>query len=148
MRLLAELQMSLSMYRGPLPPPQILEGYDKIVPGSAKEIIANALKQTEHRQRLESDTLRRDNDRSWGGLVAGFVVASGVIGLGFFEAALGHPGLGTFSSLTALAGLAAVFVYGSQGRRKEREEKSRFMADVGKAQTPAQAPVAPRSPDA
>ena len=42
-----------SSFSGPLPPPQILEKYESIVPGSADRIIGMAEKQSEHRRSIE-----------------------------------------------------------------------------------------------
>jgi len=44
-----------SSFSGPIPPPQFLEKYNEIVPGSAEIIINMAKDQSEHRQSLEWD---------------------------------------------------------------------------------------------
>lgn len=43
----------MASYSGPLPPPDILEGYDRAVPGSAERILARLEGQTTHRQAME-----------------------------------------------------------------------------------------------
>ena len=40
-------------FSGPIPPPSIIEGYERGLPGSADRIITMAEKQSEHRQRKE-----------------------------------------------------------------------------------------------
>ena len=40
-------------FQGPLPPPAILEHYDRIVPGAAARILVMAENQSKHRQVLE-----------------------------------------------------------------------------------------------
>jgi len=44
-------------FSGPLPPPQILQRYDEILPGAAERILAMAERQGRHRQDLESRSL-------------------------------------------------------------------------------------------
>ncbi len=41
------------VYSGPLPPPEILEGYEKIAPGSSRIILEEFRKQGEHRRKCE-----------------------------------------------------------------------------------------------
>jgi uncharacterized membrane protein len=48
------------VFSGPLPPPTLLDQYNKIVPGSAKTIIEMAEGQSKHRQELEKWALSTD----------------------------------------------------------------------------------------
>lgn len=41
-------------FEGPIPPPALLEHYDKIVPGAAERILAMAESETAHRHRQEA----------------------------------------------------------------------------------------------
>ena len=47
-------------FSGPLPPPQVLASYDKIVPGSAAKIIDATMHQSQHRMELESKFVQWD----------------------------------------------------------------------------------------
>ena len=47
------MEMIQGEFSGPIPPPNIIEGYEKIVPGSADRIISMAERQSEHRQKME-----------------------------------------------------------------------------------------------
>lgn len=69
--LVSHLEASTSRYSGPLPPPEVLENYDRIVPGAAKKIIAMALRQSRHRQELERKVIESDMRRSRDGLWVG-----------------------------------------------------------------------------
>ena len=42
-----------SEFRGPIPPPEIISGYEAIIPGAADRILAMAEKQSQHRQEME-----------------------------------------------------------------------------------------------
>ncbi len=55
-----ELSRSVMMatsFSGPLPPPQILQQYDEVVPGAAERIIANAESRQAHDQAMEERAL-------------------------------------------------------------------------------------------
>ncbi len=47
----------MSAFKGPLPPPQALVGYEDACPGAANRIIKMAESQTKHRQKLEEKTI-------------------------------------------------------------------------------------------
>ncbi len=56
----------------PLPLPQLLEGYERIVPGSAERILKMAEEQQTHRQRLERQALQIEPRNSFAGIYALF----------------------------------------------------------------------------
>ena len=47
------MEMAKAEFSGPIPPPSIIEGYERVLPGSADRIISMAEKQSEHRQKME-----------------------------------------------------------------------------------------------
>lgn len=52
-QLIARLGVQIERFSGPLPPPEVLEKYNAIEPGSANRIIRMAESQAQHRQSLE-----------------------------------------------------------------------------------------------
>lgn len=52
-----DLIATLEMYNGPIPHPDILSGYDKLDPGSAKRIIDNGIGESHHRRKIEEKTI-------------------------------------------------------------------------------------------
>jgi uncharacterized membrane protein len=72
---------------GPLPEPEDLAGYDKIVPGAANRILAMAEGQNAHRQAMENRSLELDgeamrrgySESRWGQVFAFIVVMSVVL---------------------------------------------------------------------
>ena len=59
--------VNMSRFQGPIPPAEILAGYDKLRPGTAAQIIGWAETQMSHRHELESrqtigDEKRMDRD--------------------------------------------------------------------------------------
>ena len=61
-------------FSGPLPPPQILEKYNQVVPDAAERIIAMAESQSKHRQSLEVTVIDSDIRNSRLGLHYGLII--------------------------------------------------------------------------
>lgn len=120
-------RMEVSQYSGPTPPVEVLEGYERIAPGSAKQILDQFIKQSDHRMALESLVIRSDVRRSWGGLVAGFLVALSFLGAGVTVILSGHDSAGATLATGTVVGLVTVFVVGKSSQQKEREQKSQAM---------------------
>lgn len=113
-----EVAMSFS---GPLPPPEILQKYDEILPGAAERIIKMAEQQAEHRRSLEQQVIKSDIKNSKLGVLCGFFIGMGGIIGGVVVAIYGkQPLFGGILSFASLAVLAGVFVHGTESRRKER----------------------------
>jgi uncharacterized membrane protein len=51
------IQVATAHYQGPIPPPSILEGFDRIVPGAAQRLIQLAEDESKHRRELEVRTM-------------------------------------------------------------------------------------------
>ncbi|MEY8283230.1 DUF2335 domain-containing protein [Lachnospiraceae bacterium 50-23] len=77
------MEMIQGEFSGPIPPPNIIEGYEKVLPGSADRIISMAERQSEHRQKME---LKMINAESRDGLLG--VVFAFMLGLGCIIAAV------------------------------------------------------------
>ena len=114
---------SKQFFSGPLPHPQILDQYDKIVPGSAEKIITLWESQVRHRQELEKKAIGSDIKQSYYGATLGFIIAMCAIGAGTFLAYIGRPTEGITAIISALVGLIGVYGWGSYQRRKERSIK-------------------------
>jgi len=62
-------------YSGPLPHPEVLEGYENVVPGSAQQIINNMIKESEHRRKMEEKALDNAALFTKSGQKKGFILA-------------------------------------------------------------------------
>lgn len=120
----ALIRQSVS-FSGPLPHPDILRKYDEIYPGAAKIIIEMAKSQSEHRQELEKTVIISDIKNSKLGLYFGFLIGMTGIMAGAAIILSGQVLAGEFLSAISLGSLVGTFVYGSRGRKKERESKNK-----------------------
>lgn len=116
----ASVSIESKSFSGPLPHPEILVQYDKIVSGSAERIISIWEGQVRHRQELEKKVIESDIKQSQCGAILGFLIAIAAISAGTFLAYIGRPTEGLAAIITALGGLVGVYVWGSYQRRKER----------------------------
>ena len=115
--------MSVSAYKGPLPPPEILQKYNDIEPGLADRIVKMAEAQALHRQGLESGVIleraRSERQGQWLGFAVAMVAIVGSFGL----IALGKDAVGITGVLGTIGTLGGVFVYGRRSQKKENERK-------------------------
>lgn len=111
-------------FKGPLPPPNIIKGYEEVCPGSADRIIAMAERQSEHRMKLEvkvvSSNIRKESIGQW----MGFLIALTAIIGGVIVILNNKSAEGLSMIITALTSLVGVFIYGRHAQAKERKEKN------------------------
>ena len=123
------VQATKTTFSGPLPHPEVLEYYNKIIPNGADRITAMAERQAMHRQELEKKAIQSEITDSRIGLWLGFIVALAGIGAGTACILNGYQIAGSILGGAPVTGLVGVFVYGSRQRRKERETKHREVSD-------------------
>jgi len=120
-----QISVQLESFSGPLPPPQVLAEYERVVPGAAAKILDMAMSQSEHRKSLETKVINSNIGNSklglWFGLFIGVVgiIAGTILGLHDKQIAGGVIGGGS------LVSLVGVFIYGSQQRQKERSAREK-----------------------
>jgi uncharacterized membrane protein len=118
-------QTHVSQYSGPIPPPELLQSYEEILPGSADRILAVFENQTAHRINMESTVIRGDNSRSWAGLACGLIVSLAAMAVSAFAIHNGAALAGTLLAGGSLSSLVGVFVYGTKIRKEERQGRQR-----------------------
>jgi uncharacterized membrane protein len=116
--------VEISRFSGPLPPPEELAKYERILPGSADRIIRMAEQQATHRQHLEKVVVGSNASTQKWGLGCAFIIAMIAICGGVWLSLKGMSGAGLTSIISALAALVGVFVYGKSGQKEELKKKS------------------------
>jgi uncharacterized membrane protein len=100
-----------------LPPPEVLEQYEKIMPGITKLLIEKAIQHQRNRTEGERKATNIHNLKSFAGLIFGFLI--GVLGLGggFYLTFKGYNIIGMIFSSSTLVSLVMALIYGSQSKR-------------------------------
>jgi len=70
-------QTTSAIFQGPMPPPEILQGYEDVVPGLARQIAKMAIDEQQHRHQWERRALWNDIFAQSGGLWLGWLLAAG-----------------------------------------------------------------------
>lgn len=107
-------------FSGPVPPPHILEHYEKISPGAARTIIAMAESQSEHRKYLEKTLMDSQTSDSRWGLFLGFFIALALIGSGTWLTVAGHTFLGGMLLVGTPTTIVGIFVSETRGGVKQK----------------------------
>ena len=108
---------------GPLPPPEMLEGYNNIVPGAAEKIISNMLAESLHRRDRETHALTQAIDTAKKGQNQGFAIAllailatTCILIISIFQKSTGGLITGTIFSGASLANLVGRLIDGKSGK--------------------------------
>lgn len=122
-----QIAAQINLYSGALPPPSILESYERVVPGAGERLLRQAESQTRHRQQLERHVTTTTARRSTNGLIAGTIVVLGLEVVAAICALVHEPYLAAFFGMGGPISLAGVFVYGRHEQREERTDKAKIM---------------------
>jgi uncharacterized membrane protein len=112
-------------FSGPLPPPEVLERYNNVIPNGADRIMSMAEEQSKHRRSLEAKAMSTDSRNSLLGVIFAFVLGLSTIISGTYVILKGQVWPGTLLGSLGLVGLVSAFIYGTKQRREERESKAR-----------------------
>ena len=125
-------------WEGPLPPPAVLEQYDALLPGAAARMLDMAessyhhqlqhAKTTQEQEGFALETTRKvamgDVIQGYLGVIFAFIIAMTGLAGGVYLSAAGRWEPGLAISLSSLAGLVGVFVYGTRARSAERRRNA------------------------
>lgn len=67
-------QVIESEFSGPIPPPNIMRGYEEILPGAADRILSMAERQSQHRQDMEKKIVEAEARDSYHGVWFAFIM--------------------------------------------------------------------------
>lgn len=112
-------QSQRSVFQGPLPHPEILKGYDLIIPGAAERILVMAEKEQTHRIDSDRYIIEEQMTQFKRGQMMGFILCLVLIVVAIVFAFLGHVVLATIILSGTIVSLAMIFVL-----RKKPDTKS------------------------
>ena len=121
-----ELKTTRTHYRGPIPPPELLRGYDEVLPGAANRIIEMTENQQSHRMELEKIVISSNAKDAHLGVIFAFILGLVVISGGILMILMDKGTvLGSVFSFAGLATLLGTFIYGTRSNSQERIEKNK-----------------------
>jgi uncharacterized membrane protein len=108
-----------SAFSGPIPPPEILKGYNEIAPGLAERIVAMAEREADHRHGIDHKALDADiseQNKMFSearlGQICGLIIGLAAIVAGAYTAISGAQWPGGIIGGGGVIGLVSVFIYG------------------------------------
>lgn len=99
-------------YSGPLPPPEIIERYEKIYPDAPRVIFDTFESQHKHRIYIENKIVDTNINLANRGQIFGFILSLLAFILGFYLISNGLSILGSIFSGGSLIALISLFIYG------------------------------------
>lgn len=120
---LQNVTVSQELFAGPLPHPDILRGYNEIVPGAAKMILDKFEAQTDHRRKLEGRVVTANIWQAFVGQLFAFVILLALIGSGSFLIYKGRDIGGLVSIVSAICGAIVVFIKGRSAKATDLQTK-------------------------
>jgi len=125
---------------GPIPPPELLRGYEQICPGGAERIIRMAETEGAHRRHMEEkaldaqiESMRRSYREARLGQVFAFSIATIFLIGGSYVAIHGQPWAGAIFGSVGLAGIVSAFIWG-RTKKGESEKPTREPSKTQAAQ--------------
>ncbi|MCP3941879.1 MAG: DUF2335 domain-containing protein [Desulfobacteraceae bacterium] len=116
---IVQQEYKAEQFQGPLPPPQILAGYEQLLPGAADRILAMAEKETAHRHMLEEKSLdaeieglKNEAGDTKRGQYCGLAIGIIAIVSGAYTATNGAPWPGGFIGTGGVVALVSAFIVG------------------------------------
>ena len=116
------------LYSGPIPPPEHLDHYEKVLPGAADRILSLAEGEANHRRKLEKQALdidtviaHREKNQIAGGQWFAFIITLCFIGSGSFLIYTGKSIPGTILSMMGLVGIVSAFLKKDTPREENAE---------------------------
>jgi uncharacterized membrane protein len=117
-------------YRAPIPPPEMLWRYEKIVPGAAKRILTQFERQSEHRREIERKMVSNIARREMGSILVVALLIVAVTFLGYHMVSRGQSlyALGTVAA--SVSGVLIAFFTGKKANLREKEEKRELLKEL------------------
>ncbi|HSX12289.1 MAG TPA: DUF2335 domain-containing protein [Rhabdochlamydiaceae bacterium] len=97
-------------YSGPIPPPNFLEQYERMVPGSAARFLEEPHHEAEHRRKLEKNMVEAQIRLANRGQIMAFLLATICIIASFGTIFLGYSLEGLGALIVAIASFASIFL--------------------------------------
>jgi uncharacterized membrane protein len=115
-------------FQGPIPHPSVLDGYEKVMAGTAERIISLAESETKHRHKMEEDILsaevlghKCEAREVLIGQIFGFIITLSTIFGGVYAAVNDAQWTGAIIGASGVTGLASVFIMGRKNPKSGKQ---------------------------
>ncbi len=115
------IQAIYRQFSGPIPPPQILSGYDQVQAGFAERIVAMAEKEQAHRHGLEIQALTSSISIQKRGQIFALLLSLLILSISGFLIYDGKELGGSVLAGATLTTLAYIFITGRKGKHSTKE---------------------------
>ena len=103
-------------FSGPLPPPEILRGYETLIAGAAERILVIAEEDAKHQRAIEMAALQAARAESRMGQIFGLIIGVAALGTTVAALMLGSPTVAALIGGGTVVGLVSVFILGRARR--------------------------------
>lgn len=118
------VQTSIRSTTSPVPPAELLDGYNRAIPDGANRLFTLVENQSAHRQKLESETITIQNRVTVRGQYFAFVLALLLTAVAGYFGYCGQEWLAGTIFTTTIAGVAALFLAGRQAQKRNLDAKA------------------------
>jgi len=114
----------VQIWQGPVPHPEDLKRFDKVVPGTGKKLINQFIKQSDHRMSIENKVVSSNIKKESIGQIFGFTLMLLIIAGGFTMVFLDKDVVGMLFAASGFGGILALFFAQKSKSRKELQNKN------------------------
>ena len=116
---------SFQMFSGPLPSPESLEQYNKIIPDGADRIMKMAENQSNHRIQIETSVIEGQVKQSGRGQIFALILSFLCLGSSFILAMYGHEVVASVIGGTTIISITSIFLIGKKEQKSHLAEKNK-----------------------
>ena len=114
-------------FSGPIPPPDLIEKYERIIPGSADRIMTMAEKQAAHRQAMEKKMIESESRDGLLGIIFAFLLGIGCLIACVVVVCLVPKNAGAISSaflgVTGIGSITTGFIQSARRTKSKNDDK-------------------------
>ena len=123
MQVMMQARVMATGFSGPLPPPQIIEGYNSVIPNAGEKILQMAIDQGNHRRFIETKIVEAQIDIQKRGQSFAFGIAIFGLASSVGCAYLNQPWVASIIGGATLVGMISIFIRGKAEQEKELNQK-------------------------
>jgi len=120
-----EISATVSSFSGPIPPPELIAAYEKVIHGSGERILRMAEEEAKHRKNMDLLSIKNqerlidnDNNKQRKAQIFAFIISLGILIIAFYAIQEGAYHTAAIIVGTTITALAGVFIGGRLIQKK------------------------------